>query len=105
MAVCDAQLELLAFVVVVVVVVANVEEVVDEVTGGFETDVGNAVGRDEVTGGFETDVGNAVGREVGKPADTGGGDDTPPHPFPTLIATSAQFQNCSGTPRPSGGIL
>ena len=75
--------------VVVVVVVANVEEVVVE----------------EITGGFETDVGNAVGREVGKPADTGGGDGMPPHPFPTLIATSAQFQNCSGTPRPSGGML
>jgi len=89
--VCDAQLELFAIVVAVVVVVAKVEEVVvEEVTGGFETEV----------------VGNTVvGREVGKPTDTGGGEDVAPHPFPTLIATSAQFQNCSGTPRPSGGIL
>ena len=87
---CDAQLELFVIVVAVVVVVAKVEEVVvEEVTGGFETEA----------------VGNAVGREVGKPADTGGGEDVPPHPFPTLIATSAQFQNCSGTPRPSGGIF
>ena len=92
MAVCDAQLELFALVVVVVVVVlaAKVEEVVvEEFTGGFETEA----------------VGDAVGTDVGNPADTGGGVDVPPHPFPTLIATSAQFQNCSGTPRPSGGIL
>lgn len=89
MAVCDAQLELFAF--VVVVLVAKVEEVVvvEEGTGRFETEV----------------VGKAVGREVGEPADTGGGEDVPPHPFPTLIATSAQFQNCSGTPRPSEGML
>lgn len=87
MAVCDAQLELFAF--DVVVLVAKVEEVVVE----------------EETGGFETKgVDIAVGREVGKLA-TGGGEEVPPHPFPTLIATSAQFQNCSGTPRPSGGML
>ena len=50
-------------------------------------------------------VGKAVGWDVGRPDATGGAEDTPPHPFPTLIATSAQFQNCSGTSRPSGGIL
>ena len=50
-------------------------------------------------------VGKAVGWDVGRPDATGGTEDTLPHPFPTLMATSAQFQNCSGTPRPSGGIL
>ena len=50
-------------------------------------------------------VGKVVGWDVGRPDATGGAEELLPHPFPTLMATSAQFQNCSGTPRPSGGIL
>ena len=49
-------------------------------------------------------VGKAVGWGVGRP-DATEGEELLPHPFPTLMATSAQFQNCSGTPRPSGGML
>jgi hypothetical protein len=45
-------------------------------------------------------VGKVVGWDVGRPDATGGAEELLPHPFPTLMATSAQFQNCSGTPRP-----
>jgi len=89
--------------VVVVVVAAAVVEVVVVVGEKMFAFVGLAVG-DKV--GRADVVGNGVGRadEIGTNV-IGGAGDVPPQPFPTLIATSAQFQNCSGTPRPSGGML
>merc|ERR1712051_702707 len=45
-------------------------------------------------------LGDGVGEEVGR-ATTGGDEE---QPFAILMSTSAQFQNCSGTPRPSGGM-
>jgi len=46
-------------------------------------------------------VGSLIGEVVGDRVAAG---EDVPQPFATLISTSAQFQNCSGTPRPSGGI-
>lgn len=47
-------------------------------------------------------VGGEEGAFVGEKDSTGG---LVPHPVPTLTWTSAQFQNCSGTPRPSAGTI
>jgi hypothetical protein len=85
--------------VVVVVVVADVVVEVVVVAKRFSF-VGLSVGT-----AVAVVVGKAVGWGVGRPDATGGAEELLPHPFPTLMATSAQFQNCSGTPRPSGGIL
>lgn len=88
-------------VVAVAAVVVDVVVVVGEkMFAGVGLAVGDGVGRAD-------DVGNdVVGRaDVIGTAVTGGAGDVPPQPFPTLMATSAQFQNCSGTPRPSGGML
>ena len=88
--------------VVVVAVVADVVVVVVEVVVVAKRllFVGLAVGT-----AVAVVVGKAVGWGVGRPDATEGAEELLPHPFPTLMATSAQFQNCSGTPRPSGGIL
>jgi len=75
---------------VVVVVLEIVVVVAPEVIATVEVVVDVTVGRDI--------VGLGVGR-------TAGGDEDAPQPFATLISTSAQFQNCSGTPRPSGGMI
>lgn len=89
---------------VVVAVAAVVVDVVVVVGEKMFAGVGFAVG-DGVVGRAD-DVGNDVGwADVIGTAVTGGAGDVPPQPFPTLMATSAQFQNCSGTPRPSGGML
>lgn len=87
-------------VVAVAAVVVDVVVVVGEkMFAGVGLAVGDGVGRAD-------DVGNDVGwADVIGTAVTGGAGDVPPQPFPTLMATSAQFQNCSGTPRPSGGML
>ena len=110
--------DVVGVVVVVAAVVVEVVVVVGEKMFGFVgLAVGNRVGRaDAVDNGVgRVDVGNGVGRaDVGNRVvgraddigtDTGGVDGVPPQPFPTFMATSAQFQNCSGTPRPSGGML
>lgn len=68
----------------------KVEDVVDVETPS----IGDNVGLDVVM----TSVGALVGDKVVA------GDDVPQPPA-TLISTSAQFQNCSGTPLPSGGML
>ena len=86
--------------VVVIAVVADVVVVEVVVVAKRLSFVGLAVGT-----AVAVVVGKAVGWGVGRPDATEGAEELLPHPFPTLMATSAQFQNCSGTPRPSGGIL
>lgn len=81
-------------VVTVAPVFTEVDEVVDVVS--LLSLVGDGVG--PLLG---VRVGTLLGVAVGKDAI---GDEVP-QPVPTLISTSAQFQNCSGAPRPSGGIL
>jgi len=76
--VAASQLRLLELVVVEVVVVVVDVVVVTDTGGGVDALLGEAVGR---------------GLTVG--------DDVPE----VVMLTSAQFQNCSGHPRPSGGIV
>lgn len=88
-------------VVVPVDVVLVVVAVVVVVGKKMLSRVGLAVGT--VLGALVVGKAVIVGSEVGRAEE--GDDGGPPQPLPILIATSAQFQNCSGTPRPSGGIL
>jgi len=70
---------------------------------GFEVIVGADVTLKAVGALLGDGVGSFVGRFVGsKVGEIKAGADVG-QLFATLISTSAQFQNCSGTPRPSGG--
>lgn len=99
---CPRQLGLGELLVVVlpsdVVVVAAVVAVAAVVTVDVLAEVEVVV---VVSSPVGLDVGSIVGLRVG--VVTGGIGSS--QPLATLIETSAQFQNCSGTPRPSGGML
>lgn len=70
--------------------------------------VGSEVGKEAVGEDVDPllgdDVGTVIGEAVGSEVGSSTAGEDVPQPFATRISTSAQFQNCSGTPRPSGGM-